>query len=76
MPFSGELLKQARNEACVTLQQLADAVGVDRMTILNYQSGRSVPTADRLKLLASALEVPMDFFFAPECKQVTCAVKA
>lgn len=40
MPTIGELLKKKRKEKKMTLQEVADYIGVSRMTISKYENGQ------------------------------------
>lgn len=54
------LLRRAREEAGMTMRQLADAAGVSANTISLIEASRSAPRADVLKALAEALGTSMD----------------
>lgn len=56
----GDALRRAREEAGMTMRQLADAAGVSANTISLIEAGRSAPRADVLKALATALGTSMD----------------
>lgn len=56
----GDALRRAREEAGMTMRQLADAAGVSANTISLIEAGRSAPRADVLKALADALQTSMD----------------
>lgn len=59
----GKRLKIARIKANLTLQESADLVGVDRVTIGNWESGRHYPNAVALEALSNAYGVAVGFFF-------------
>jgi transcriptional regulator with XRE-family HTH domain len=61
----GDRLRNARFRAGLSQEQLADRVGVTRLTIRNYELGRTSPSLDRLNELAFALRVPVSVL-APE----------
>jgi len=48
----------------MTAATLAAVTGISLDTIRDYERGRYAPSADRLALLAAALNVPMDTLFA------------
>ena len=60
----GEKLKELREKAGMTMEELADKSGVHRNTIWNIENGNtaSVMTATVARL-AEALEVPVSVFF-------------
>jgi transcriptional regulator with XRE-family HTH domain len=49
-----EKLLNARREARLTIQQLAQRSGLSRATIINYEKGRRIPRVDDLQKIASA----------------------
>lgn len=56
-------LAAARVNANMTQQQAADAVGVDRTTIVNYEKGRTIPDALTLCKLSSIYKIPIGNIF-------------
>ena len=62
----GEKIKQKREALGLSQQQLADAVGVARANIAQYERGGKVPTVATGKYIAKALECTMDELFADE----------
>jgi transcriptional regulator with XRE-family HTH domain len=63
--FSGRALRRARDaqEPKMTAARLAAVTGISVDTIRDYERGRYAPSADRLALLASVLNVSMDSLF-------------
>lgn len=57
----GERIRRARGRAGWSQQQLGDAIGKSRLTIHNYESGKSMPGAVERAAIAEALHVPLDF---------------
>jgi transcriptional regulator with XRE-family HTH domain len=51
-----EQIKEAREDAGVTQDELGDAVGVSRQTINSYENGKSVPVVDVLARIAVELD--------------------
>jgi transcriptional regulator with XRE-family HTH domain len=50
----------------LTQQQLAEAVGLSRNTIVNFETGRRIPRMDDISKIAEALGVdPVAFFANP-----------
>jgi len=58
-------IKQARILQAMSLQDLADRIGVSKQMISKYEKGDSIPQSKMLIKLAKALEVKMDYFFSP-----------
>jgi transcriptional regulator with XRE-family HTH domain len=57
----GDRIRRARARAGWSQQQLADAIGKSRLTIHNYESGKSAPGPVERAAIAEALHVPLDF---------------
>lgn len=64
-PINGETLQWARELGRVTLTDLAKAVGVKPERIDEFETGESRPTFRQLTLIATKLDRPLGFFFAP-----------
>jgi transcriptional regulator with XRE-family HTH domain len=54
-------LKAARVNAKMTQDEAARAIGASREAIMRYETGRTVPRADRLAKLAKAYGVPIQY---------------
>ena len=54
---------QARQAKGLTQKELADATGCSLNTIHVIEAGKLIPSADRLRLIAKALRVPVDELF-------------
>lgn len=59
-------LKAARVNAELTQLEAAKRLGVCKSTIMNWESGKSSPTADNLKALCEVYQMPYDCIFLPE----------
>lgn len=59
----GIRVRQARKLAGLSQQTLADAIGVEKMTISKYETGKIYPTSAHLIALSKTLDVPVDYFF-------------
>lgn len=59
--LNGSRLREARKKAGLTQQQLADAVGVDRKSIGNYETGATQPTSANVQRLADAVNVSLQW---------------
>jgi Zn-dependent peptidase ImmA (M78 family)/transcriptional regulator with XRE-family HTH domain len=64
-PIDGDTLQWARELGRVTRNDLARAVGVRPERVSEFESGLSHPTFRQLTLIASKLDRPLGFFFAP-----------
>ena len=66
-PFS-KRLKEARNRAGLTQQELGVLAGIDEdnasAKMNQYEKGVHIPKFERLKDLANALKVPTAYFYA------------
>lgn len=52
-----DLMKERRRELGMTQQELADACGLSKNTVYNYENGKFEPTKENLALLANVLGV-------------------
>ena len=57
----GERITLARKNACMTQQELAEAVGVSKSTIAGYELSTREPDATKIRRIAIALNVSGDF---------------
>lgn len=62
----GERIKKAREEAGMTIAQLAAALELDPRTVAGYQAERSKPSYDRLVRIAETLGKPPSYFIDEE----------
>ena len=69
--FIGAKLKECREKRSLTQNELAIKTGLHITTIGNYEIDRREPKATQLKLLADALDVSLEDFFADNNKEVT-----
>lgn len=60
----------------MTQQQLADALGVQRNTITQYEAGRIVPSSKSLKKIADYFSVAIDFLMDKEQEIQTTDIPA
>lgn len=56
----GENLKKIMNERNFTLTKLSQVSGVGKSSISQYLSGKNIPSADRIHVLADALECTVE----------------
>lgn len=59
-------LKELCKERGITLTDLAIRVGINKVTIYYYVSGRSFPTKRNLAMMAKSLNVDVSELFAPQ----------
>ena len=59
-------LAAARANASMTQQQLADALGVDKGTVYNWENGKGIPSAINLRKISELSKIPMDYIFVPD----------
>src|SRR5262245_61298286 len=55
----GASIRRQREAMGMTVAQLAEAIGVSRNTLTNYESGKTEPTASDLVQLSDALGCPV-----------------
>lgn len=67
----GERLLRARTAAGLSMQALAQAVGLSANMIKKYEHGVSMPSSDSLLKLAKALSVRVEYFFRPVTVQLS-----
>lgn len=56
----GKNIKNARKKAGLTQKELAEASGVAKVTIQQYETGKRQPRLEQLSMLAEAMQVHMD----------------
>ena len=59
-------LAAARTNAEMSQQQFADALGVDKGTVFNWENGKGAPNAVHLRRISELSKIPMDYIFVPE----------
>lgn len=62
----GEQMRHVREDADVSADELAQAVGVSVDVVLHWEAGRRTPRLRNLVSVAMALRVPVDHL-VPEC---------
>ena len=58
-------IRELRQQAGMTLQELADRCGVKHTAVLAWEQGKKLPRADKLPKLAAALGCKIDELFVP-----------
>ncbi|MGR3220006.1 MAG: helix-turn-helix domain-containing protein [Candidatus Anammoxibacter sp.] len=61
--YAGQRVKQARDEAGMSQNQLADKCGISFQQIQKYQSGKNRMSVSRLAQIAEILDQPVSYFF-------------
>ncbi|MBQ7067012.1 MAG: helix-turn-helix transcriptional regulator [Lachnospiraceae bacterium] len=59
-------LAAARTNAQLKQKEMADLLGVDVSTIINWEKGKSEPSASQLRKISEISGIPMDFIFVQE----------
>ena len=59
----GNRIKEMRGNLGMTQAQLAEIVGVARVSIVSIETGRFIPTIETALRISRALDVPMDQIF-------------
>lgn len=70
VPINGMTLRAIRQIRGMTLEGLAELIGIDRSTLNNYELGNSRPPRTRLERIAAALAVKPA---ALDCSHLECA---
>ena len=66
----GEKLKNARKKAKMSQDDLALKLGVNRVSVSNYEQNKNKPTYSNVEKLINILNVPSDYFGADNEKKV------
>lgn len=66
--FPGISLAAARVNAGLTQKQLAKACEVSETTVINWESGKTQPTAKKLVLIEKAVRIPLNLIDFSRCK--------
>lgn len=56
---TGERIKEARKKRGLTQQELADATGLAKGTIQQYENGKRSPKSENLMIIANVLHTPL-----------------
>lgn len=59
-------LTAVRVNAGMNQKQWAKCIGVDLLTISNWESGKTEPNVNQLRKMSKISKIPMDFIFIPE----------
>lgn len=58
-------LAAARVNARMTQQELAKALNVSKVTVCNWETGKTEPSLSQLILISKLSGIPMDYIFMP-----------
>ena len=59
----GKNIREQREKAGLTQEQLAEKIGYDRSTLAKWENGTKEPLAVALKVVAEALNVGVEIFY-------------
>ena len=62
----GDRLRKARLEKGLTLEQVADRVGVRLNTVWSYENGKYNPSEPVLRMCAQVFQKPVEWFYGEE----------
>lgn len=68
--FNGQRLKQGRIYRGLTIEALAEKIGVTKQAISQYENGSSRPEYDKIMQLTGALSFPNDYFLQSDSKKL------
>lgn len=68
--FMPRIIRRYRDQAGLSQQELADSLGVSKGFISALESGRSVPSIDRLLQIADALQVHPSLLIASLVEEI------
>ncbi|MFF3912676.1 helix-turn-helix domain-containing protein [Streptomyces sp. NPDC001852] len=71
--FSGQLLRESRKAAGVSIEQLAISIGRSAYSVQEYQRGRVTPPIDVLAAMAEALGRPIEDLLIEDASSVIAA---
>jgi transcriptional regulator with XRE-family HTH domain len=57
----GDVVRNLRLERGWSQQELADKIGITKMTVSQYETGKRNPSFDRIELIADAFHVDMNY---------------
>ena len=69
--FIRDRIREARKLRQLTQAQLAEAIGVEDLTISKFERGRILPSVDTVERIAVATGRPLDWFFRSRGQTVT-----
>ena len=54
-----------RDNAKLTQREFAEKIGVSLATVTNWESDKTEPSANQLRMISQLSGIPMDFIFVP-----------
>lgn len=57
------ILKELRESKKMNQQELADALGITRQSVSNYETGKRMPNKEMLEIIADYFNVDMNFLY-------------
>ena len=70
MDFS-QIVKQLRQERGWSQQEVADRVGLNKMTISQYENGKRKPSFEMIEALAEVFHVDLNYLLSPRGRTQT-----
>ena len=55
----------ARTNVGLTQKEFAEALNVDRTTVINWEKGKYIPNLNNLRTISEITKIPMDYIFVP-----------
>lgn len=59
-------LAAARVNANLTQREVAKALGISTQTLVNWEAGKTEPSANQARALASLYNIKLDYIFLPD----------
>lgn len=59
-------IRSCRANANMTQQEFADAIGVSKATVINWEQGKTFPRLTDVKKISEISSVPISLIFLPE----------
>jgi transcriptional regulator with XRE-family HTH domain len=57
------VFQELRNKSNLTQEQVASSLGIERSTVAKWETGKAMPTADKLPVLAKLFDCTIDDLF-------------
>ena len=65
-------IQKLRNKAKISQEELAELLSIDRSTVAKWESGSSLPRADKLPRLAEIFNCSIDDLFSEDSAKEGC----
>lgn len=66
-------LVAARTNAHLTQEELAEKIGVSRMTVSNWEIGKCEPSLSQARLICQATGIPLNFLVTTKASAAKCS---